>query len=267
MKSKKTLLRLMLYFLLIPIFILCFFYFLQEKLIFIETRSEKTNLSYFNEVKDISFNENGVHFEGYIINADQAHNGLVFYYGGNAEDVVSSIIDYIMIKDRALIFFNYRGYGKSTGKPSQESLFNDADLILKKCINQYEVDDITLIGRSLGSGVACYLASENKVSRLILVTPYDSILKVAGGHYPFLPVSLLLKHPFRSDIYIQKVNVPILVFIAGRDRVIPNERSEALLKHMKVKPQVVFLEKSDHNNVTQPPEFRKTIKDFFVSND
>jgi uncharacterized protein len=234
----------------------------QDKFLFYPTVNRSFDEKRIPNLKNISFIENDQSYEGYVLNEDKAGHGVVIYFGGNAEDVTSAIVEYSFINSQAICFFNYRGYGKNSGKPSQDVIFKDAELILNKIKKNYGENNISLIGRSLGSGVATYLASKYKIKKLVLVTPYDSILNVAKEHYSFLPVRWILNHPFRSDLYVKNIEIPVLVFMAVKDRVIPNNRTKALLQNFSNKPSLIVLNDANHNNVTYWPEFKKSLKTF-----
>lgn len=88
--------------------------------------------------------------------------------------------------------------------------------------------DIEVIGRSLGSGVAVYVASQRPVERLVLVTPYGSLAAVAAEHYPFMPVNWLLRDKFESGSYAPRVSAPTTIVAAENDEVIPKATTEAL---------------------------------------
>jgi len=150
------------------------------------------------------------------------------YFGGNAEDVAMNFAPFAAALPRhALYLVNYRGYGGSTGSPSEPALFTDALAVYDYVRARHP--DVAVVGRSLGSGVAVHLARERPVGRLVLVTPYDSIENVAAGHYRFLPVRLLLKDRFDSASRIADVRAKTLVVIAEHDEIIPRPRSDALV--------------------------------------
>jgi len=124
----------------------------------------------------------------------------LIYFGGNAENVDASLsVLEKAFPDEAIYLSHYRGYGGSSGTPSELGLQSDARLLFYTLQPQY--DHITVLGRSLGSGVATYLASVRPVSQLILVTPYNSILELAQQQFPLFPVSLLLQDKFESWKY------------------------------------------------------------------
>jgi hypothetical protein len=152
----------------------------------------------------------------------------LIYFGGNAEDVGQNFAVFAAsMPARALYLVNYRGYGGSTGVPTETALLADALTVYDYVRARHA--NVAVAGRSLGSGVAVHVARERPVSHLALVAPYDSIANVAAGIYPFLPVRWLIRDRFDSAARIAGVRVPTLVVIAERDEVIPRARTDALL--------------------------------------
>lgn len=153
----------------------------------------------------------------------------VIYFGGNAESVDWSLPELqAAFPKSALYLMNYRGYGGSSGQPSEAALFADA-LALYDHV-QAKHARIVVVGRSLGSGVATWLASQRPaVQRLVLVTPYDSIGRIAARQFAWVPVSLLLRDHFDSASRAPGIHVPTLVLAAEHDEVIPRASTEALL--------------------------------------
>lgn len=155
----------------------------------------------------------------------------LIYFGGNAEDVGMNFAPFAALLPRhALYFVNYRGYGGSTGAPTEAALLADALAVFDFVRARHSRVDV--VGRSLGSGVAVHVARERPVSRLALVTPFDSITNVAAGIYPFLPVRWLIKDSYDSAARIAGVRAPTLVVIAEHDEVIRRARTDALVAAM-----------------------------------
>lgn len=153
--------------------------------------------------------------------------GAVVYFGGNAEAVPGSLPDLqAVFPGQSLYLMHYRGYGATPGAPTEAGLHADA-LALYEYVRARH-PQVTVVGRSLGSGVATRLASMRAVDRLVLVTPYDSMAEVAGHHYPWLPVRLLLRDRYESALYAAQVNAPTAILVAEHDAVIPRASSEAL---------------------------------------
>lgn len=173
------------------------------------------------------------------------------YFGGNAEDVSASLPELeAAFAGHALYLLHYRGYGGSTGQPTQDALFADAAALFDHVHAQHP--HITVVGRSLGTGVAVHLASQRPVQRLVLVTPYDSILGIASAQFPFFPVRWLLRDPFDSGRYAPAVTAPTLVLMAQHDEVIPEASTR--LFYTRFAPGVATLQVADgvgHNAISQ----------------
>ena len=122
----------------------------------------------------------------------------------------------------------WRGYPGSTGRPSEAGIFTDTETAYDFLARQTD-GPIIVYGQSLGSGAAVYLATVRDTAALVLEAPYDSVLAVARRRMPWLPVGVLLRHPFRSDLRIGAVDVPILIVHGSADRVIPIDHGRALL--------------------------------------
>lgn len=175
----------------------------------------------------------------------------VLYFGGNGEDVSGSMPDLAAAFPRhALYALHYRGYGGSTGKPTQDALFADALALFDKVHATHP--SVTVIGRSLGSGVALHLASARPVARLVLVTPYDSIAGIAARQFPYFPVRWLLRDRYESFRYAPLVTAPTTIITAERDEIIPRDSTELLLTRFKpgVARQVVIASRG-HNTLQE----------------
>ncbi len=157
------------------------------------------------------------------------HDGpkAIVYFGGNGEDVSANLESFSKaFPDHALFLMHYRGYGGSTGTPTEKANISDAMVLFQKV--HAEHPDVALIGRSLGTGVAVRLASEVPASRLILVTPYDSIKEIAAAQYPYMPVRLLILDTYDSGKYAPGIRVPTTIIEAENDEVIPRASTEKL---------------------------------------
>lgn len=191
------------------------------------------------------------------------HNGpnALIYFGGNAEDVSRNLEQFSQaFPDHALYLMHYRGFGGSTGSPSEEAIAQDAMTLFDKVYNTHP--QIAVVGRSLGSGVAVRLASQRPAARLILITPYNSLDELAVRQYPIFPVKWLLKDKFESWKYAEHISIPTLLLAAGQDEVIPRASTEKLYGHfakgvasLKVIPAV------GHNSISDSPEYLKLMED------
>ena len=178
----------------------------------------------------------------------------VVYFGGNAEDVTQSIAGLAAaFPAHALYLLHYRGYGASGGKPSEATIVADALALFD--VAQRDHARIDVVGRSLGSGVAVQVASARPAARLVLVTPYDSLLAIAASRFPYLPVSWLLRDRFESDRHAAAITAPTLVIAAARDEVIPRASTERLLARFRPGVATLRVVAGDHNSVSEQPEY------------
>ena len=183
----------------------------------------------------------------------------VIYFGGNAEDVSSSLPELEKaFPAHALYLMHYRGYGGSAGKPGEEALVADALALFDQVRTQHP--NVTVIGRSLGSGVAVHLASVRPVARLVLVTPYDSMVELAARQFPMFPVRWLLTNKFESWRYAPQISVPTTLIAAENDAVIPGASTNLLLTRFKRGvARLVVIPSTGHNTVANHPLYAQTL--------
>jgi pimeloyl-ACP methyl ester carboxylesterase len=173
----------------------------------------------------------------------------VLYFGGNAEDVSRDMPDMEdTFPHRAIYLLHYPGYGGSSGSPSQQAIFADALALFDRV--HAEHPNVVVIGRSLGTGVAVWIAGQKPVVRLVLVTPYDSLADAAAQQYPFLPVRWLLRDKFESWRYAPQVTAPTRMIVAEDDEIIPRSSSDRLRTRFK-NTTVSYIVVSDagHNSI------------------
>ena len=179
----------------------------------------------------------------------------ILYFGGNAEDVTYSLpVLAAGFPDHAAYLMHYRGYGGSTGSPSEAALFADALALFDRVYAAHP--QVVVVGRSLGSGVATYLASQRPVERLVLVTPYDSMEALAAQYFSYLPVRWLLRDKYESTKYAAWIAAPTVIVMAEHDEVVPRANTEALLAgfHGGVATLKVIAGVG-HNTISDSPEY------------
>jgi hypothetical protein len=189
---------------------------------------------------------------------------LVIYFGGNAEEVSWLVDAAPRLGGWSLLLVNYRGYGRSEGKPGQAALFADALALHDWARARVDVAPgrIVAMGRSLGSGVAVHLAAERPLAGVVLVTPFDSLTAVAQRHYPWLPVRWLLRHPFDSVARAPSIRAPMLCLAAGRDQVIPPVHAARLRDAWGGPHRWLELPVADHDNISAEPAYWSAIAEF-----
>lgn len=183
--------------------------------------------------------------------------GVVFYLKGNskslkgwgkfAKDFLSNGYDFFMI--------DYRGFGKSKGKRSQTTLYNDAQYMYKWLTENYTEDKIILYGRSWGSGIAARIASWNKPGLLILDSPYFSFHYNVNRYLFFIPLKWLLRYDIRTDQYLKQVTCPVHIIHGTNDRLITFSQSKKLKALHPDKVVLHDVKGAHHNNLPEYPEF------------
>ena len=210
----------------------------------------------------------GTRLHGWLRHQSAASaRGLVIYFGGNAEEVSGQILDAAELAPWSVAAFNYRGYGRSEGGPSEAALVSDALVIYDLLAAHADIDEerIVVLGRSLGSGVAVPLAAKRPVHGLILVSPFDSLRNIAKKTYPFVPVEPLLRHPFDSIALASQVSVPLLVLAGERDQLIPPAHSRRLADAWAEAHRFELLPGADHNDIHAAPRYWPAMREFLAS--
>ncbi len=186
----------------------------------------------------------------------------LIYFGGNAEDVSVGLGEFAgALPEHSLYFVNYRGYGGSTGAPTEAALVADALVIFDTLHKDH--DEIAVVGRSLGSGVAVQLAAARPVSRMVLVTPFDSLARVGQGAMPWLPVSLLMQDRYESARLAPQVTCQSLLLIAAADAVIPAAHAKSLLAAFAAgRARALEVPGAGHNDIQLWPQYYREIAGF-----
>ncbi len=191
------------------------------------------------------------------------HDGpkALIYFGGNAEDVSRNLPGFAQaFPEHAIYLLHYRGFGGSSGSPSEESIQRDAMTLFDKVYGTHP--HIAVVGRSLGSGVAVRLASQRPASSLILITPYNSLEDLAVRQFPWFPVKWLLQERFESWKYAAHITIPTLLIAAEHDEVIPRSSTELLYTHFaKGVATLRVVPGGGHNSISESPEYLKLLGD------
>lgn len=211
----------------------------------------------------VEISNQGIKLHGWILNPGKPR--AIIYFGGNAEAIENNISDFeTTLSDYSVYLIHYRGYGKSEGKPSEVALFSDAIAIYDQIRPKYQ--SISLMGRSIGSGVAVYLASKRDTEKLILLTPFDSIVALAQVHYPFIPVRWFARERFESFRYAPQITAPVLMVTAELDRVIPVTRALKLREYLtSTRVTYRMIESATHNDLSDYAEYQQLLGAFVNS--
>jgi fermentation-respiration switch protein FrsA (DUF1100 family) len=173
---------------------------------------------------------------------------LYFHGNGGALRLRADRFKRLAADGIGLVALSYRGYGGSTGQPTEAGLIEDARAAYAFAAARYP-GRIVAWGESLGTGVATALAAEKPVSGLILESPYTSTLDVAAAQYWFLPVRFLMKDQFRSDLRIARVTAPVLIMHGDADGIVPITYGQRLFAMIPGKKRMVRFPGGGHNDL------------------
>lgn len=239
-------------------------YFFQERFIF---KPEKLRPD-FQFQYDVPFREinfdvapgvriNGLHFHR------EAPQGLILYFHGNTRSIkgwAKYARDFYRF-NYDVVLVDYRGFGKSTGKRSERDMLSDMQFVYDELKKQYGEDHLIVYGRSLGSGFAAKLASDNKPRYLILDAPYYNFRKVVERFLPFLPIRLVLRYHLRTDRWLVQVKCPVYILHGTRDWLIPLQHSIDLQRLNPKRITLIRIHGGGHNNLPLFPEYHNFIRD------
>lgn len=188
--------------------------------------------------------------------------GLVLYFHGNSRSIkgwAKYAKDFLRY-EYDVVLVDYRGFGKSTGKRSEHDMLSDMQFVYDTLAVQYTEHHIVVYGRSLGSGFAAKIASDNKPRYLILDAPYYSFKKVIERFLPILPIRLLLRYQLRTDKWIRHVNCHTYILHGTKDFLIPISNSEKLQDINPRKITLIRIEGGGHNNLPSFNEYHNFIR-------
>ncbi len=232
-----------------------FLYVFQRKLIYFPVPVDPN----FN-AEEVVVDNQGTRLRGWILNPGKAR--AVIYFGGNSELITHRRGFFEdVFRDYSVYLINYRGYGNSEGSPSEAGFFADALAIYDSVSPRHE--SITAYGRSLGSGVAVYLAANRSLEKLILLTPYDSIAEIGRKMYPLFPVRYLIRDRFDSAARAGAIDIPVLITSAEFDREVKLAHTLALKRSFtRASLDYQMIAGAAHNDIVDFPDYRDAVRKF-----
>ncbi|PKB17646.1 alpha/beta hydrolase [Flavobacterium sp. 5] len=260
---KFVLVTLIAFFGLIYLLIISYIYFHQREMVFdasklskdykfeFEGDFEELNISSFDNLK-----LNGLLFK------TKKSKGLIFYLHGNsgALDSWGSIAKVYNDLGYDIFILDYRGYGKSEGViENEEQFYKDILFSYNKLISRYKEEKTIIIGYSIGTGPAAYLASVAKPKYLILQAPYYNFIEYSGVIVPFMP-NFLKKFKFETNKFVAKIKSPIFIFHGDKDNVIPFSNSKKLSEILKPTDHFYVLENQDHIGMNENEQYLLELK-------
>lgn len=246
-------------------------YFLQDHIVFFRQKLLNENVSALaraDTVENIELKmKDGIKIKGWLVkNVRGGKSNLLIYFGANAEEVSYLIPRMSKFKGWSVALLNYRGYGASEGMPGEKELFSDSVEIYDYFAGRDDIDKskIAVMGRSIGTGVATYLAEQRSVKSVVLVTPYETLTSVAKEKLPFLPVGLLFKYHFDSISRAPSIHSHLLMLVGNKDTLIPNWHSEKLAKAWGGPVQYEVIDGAGHNTIDDGENYWNMIDNFLA---
>lgn len=208
----------------------------------------------------------GETLHGWWVPASNA-KGTVLFFHGNAGNI-SHRINYLKMFERLgynTLLFDYRGYGQSSGAPSESGTYLDAQAVWRYLTETKDITpaQIVLYGESLGGAVAAWLAAHEKPGLLVLASTFTSVPDMAAEIYPFLPVRWLARFQYNTLESLQSVTCPVFIAHSAEDEIVPFEQSQQLFKAASEPKQFLFLA-GGHNTgfIFKQPDWIKSLGAF-----
>lgn len=229
-------------------------YFLQDAILFHPvTLKRDHNYNFPEPHKDISIaidkkdTLNLIDFSA----TDTVTRGVVLYFHGNKRNIswYSKYIPYFTRHGYQVLMIDYPGFGKSTGKLTEQKLYDWALNAYKIAIKRFGADSIIIYGKSMGTGIASQLASIRDCKRLILETPYYDFPSVVSHYFPIYPVRWMLHYDFPTHAFMKNVSAPITIFQGTKDRLVTYSNAKRLKPLLKKGDEFITVKGAGHNNL------------------
>lgn len=235
----------LIYLIIIVYVLFCIVLFLnQKKMIYFPTKIssiEYENLEKVNKIYKLRLDNQVL---GYEIKKNDIDEIIVIFHG-NARDAISRSYYLNLFKNKNLFLAEYPGFGENFGEDiTKEKILTKAEKTVYELSKKYK--NIILVGESLGTGIASFVATKVEIKKLILITPYDSILNVASEKFPYIPLKYLLTENFDNVDYLKNYKNEVIILISENDEVIKPKFAINLSK--KINSKIIMVKNSNHNN-------------------
>ena len=239
-------------------------YYLQERFLFHPEKLENSYKFSFDqkfEELSIPFNEEDTMSLIKFLPADSIRRGVVVYYHGNMKNI-THYAEFAKPFTKAgyeVWMEDYPGFGKSKGELTEKKLYAQGIEVKRMADAKYQADSIIIYGKSLGTGIAAYVASASHAKLLVLETPYYSIPALFGTYAFIYPVSQMSTYKIPTYEYLEAVDLPVVIFHGTKDRVIPLSCAEKLKKQLKPADKFIIVPGADHRDINQTPLYFHTM--------
>lgn len=214
--------------------------------------------------------EDRIKLHGWFTPAE-SERGVVLFFHGNAGNI-SHRLDSLRIFNAlgySSFIFDYRGYGRSEGKPTEQGTYLDAEAAWRYLVEQRNraPQEIVYFGRSLGASVAAYLATKQLPKALILESAFTSVGDFAASFYPVYPTRLMARYRYNTRKYLESINCPLLIVHSKQDEIVPYKHGQQLYEHANEPKQLLTIT-GGHNDgfLVSGTLYTKGLNDFLVKN-
>jgi pimeloyl-ACP methyl ester carboxylesterase len=167
-------------------------------------------------------------FLGYVRPVEEPRRAVLFFHGNGGEALDREWMDELVPRQVLLLLAEYPGFGARPGAISESELLRASEALFEEIRRTWGDIPVTVVGESLGSAVACYVAARKKADRLALISPFPSAVDVVSRRYPYFPLRWILKDKFPAAQYVRGAGVPLYVLHGTLDQVIPMELGRKL---------------------------------------
>ena len=247
-------------------------YLMQDKLVFNPVRTvpvvHRASTNHKTRAVTLTM-QDGTALRGWLLRPSQPaplRAPALLYFGGRSEEVSWVSQQFAQLCGFHSLFVNYRGYGDSQGQPSEGKLLADGLELFDWLSQQPGVDParVSVIGRSLGTGVAAYVAAHRPVAAAVLITPYDSMVELARHRFPYCAAQLLLKHRFESVRFASLTRAPALILLAQNDDVVPQDHAVRFINAWAGMKRIKTIKGSGHCDIQANPASWNAIRRFLL---
>jgi len=239
-------------------------YYLQDYILFQPEpleKNKKYDFSYVHKEIDVPYNKeinlNIIQFK----TKDPVPKGVVLYFHGNRKNISWYAKYSVNFTDKnyEVWMIDYPGFGKSTGKFTEQRLYDYALQLYKMARTRYDPAHIIIYGKSMGTGIAAELASIRDCKYLILETPYYSMTSLISHYFPVYPIGRMIHYHLPTNEFLEKVTAPVIIFQGTDDGVVPFSNAEQLKAVLKKNDEFVVIKNGSHNNLNDFPLFHKVL--------
>lgn len=229
-------------------------YFLQDYILFHPVTLKRDHVYDFAEKHkevNIPINENSNLNIIQFFSRDTITKGVVLYFHGNKKNIswYAKYSPYFTRHGYEVWIIDYPGFGKSTGKFTEQNLYDWADHLYSFARSRFNSDSIIIYGKSMGTGIAAHLASTQPCKKLILETPYYSYPSVIKHYLPFYPIDRMIHYKIPTWHYIQNVKAPVTIFHGTDDKIITYSNAERLKQFLKPADAFITIKDGEHNDL------------------